>query len=89
MVAIKTLLALLPLALAAPLETRQSGSSTCGNHYYSQSQLSDAANAADGYVSDGSTAGGSTYPHQYKNYEGFDVSDPCSAPRDSQTPVLT
>ncbi|KAK3064069.1 hypothetical protein LTS18_010374 [Coniosporium uncinatum] len=74
---------ILPVALfavatiAAPLETRQSAT-TCGSTRYSYSQVNAAANAACNYVSSGGTAGGSTYPHQYNNYEGFDF--PVSGP---------
>ena len=45
---------------------------TCGNAYYSASEVADAADAACGYFQDGDTAGGSSYPHRYNNYEGFD-----------------
>lgn len=56
------------------LVTRQS-STTCGNQYYSSSEISDAANAACNYVQSGDEAGSSTYPHQYNDYEGFSFPD--------------
>jgi len=70
--------ALFPIAtIAAPLETRQSAT-TCGSTRYSYPQVNATANAACNYVSSGGTAGGSTYPHRYNNYEGFDF--PVSGP---------
>jgi hypothetical protein len=80
------LLCLAPVSLALPVESspvenaievRQS-SVTCGSTTYSSSQLSAARSAACNYVQDGDTAGSSTYPHQYNNYEGFDF--PVSGP---------
>ncbi|KUJ06437.1 ribonuclease-domain-containing protein [Mollisia scopiformis] len=70
--------ALLPLAvlitsaLASPvsLSVRQSAT-TCGDTVYSSDDVSTCANAAYSYYSEDSTAGGSTYPHTYNNYEGF------------------
>jgi len=44
----------------------------CGSNCYTSSQVSAARSAGYNYVRQGSTAGGSTYPHQYNNYEGFD-----------------
>lgn len=60
------------LAAAAPAELQRRDAATCGSVYYSSSAVSAAASASCDYVQDHSTAGGSTYPHQYKNYEGFE-----------------
>ncbi|OCK81873.1 ribonuclease-domain-containing protein [Lepidopterella palustris CBS 459.81] len=70
---ITLILALLPLTFAIPaaLQPRQC-STTCGNNCYTDSQINDALDAACGYVQDGSTAGGSKYPENYNDYEGFD-----------------
>jgi hypothetical protein len=51
----------------------------CGSNDYSSKAISDASSAACGYVTSGTTAGTSTYPHKYNDYEGFtfmDVSGP-------------
>ncbi|KAK4077790.1 uncharacterized protein Triagg1_3484 [Trichoderma aggressivum f. europaeum] len=67
-----SLLSLVAFASAAPLnELTKRDTATCGNVFYSASAVSAASNAACNYVRAGSTAGGSTYPHQYNNYEGF------------------
>ncbi|KAF2264849.1 guanyl-specific ribonuclease F1 [Lojkania enalia] len=55
-----------------PLEIRQSGSITCGSTTYTSSQVTGARNSGYNYVKQGGTAGGSSYPHTYNNYEGFD-----------------
>ncbi|KAF2873497.1 Ribonuclease/ribotoxin [Massariosphaeria phaeospora] len=44
----------------------------CGSTCYTSSQVTAARNSGYNYVRQGSTAGGSTYPHRYNNYEGFD-----------------
>ena len=56
----------------AALEARQSCYVKCGSTCYTSAQVSSARSAAYNYVKQGSTAGGSTYPHKYNNYEGFD-----------------
>ncbi|OJD31906.1 guanyl-specific ribonuclease f1 [Diplodia corticola] len=56
---------------AKPLEVRQSAT-TCGSTSYTAAQVRAAANAACSYYQAGDTAGSSTYPHTYNNYEGFD-----------------
>lgn len=56
----------------AALETRQSCYVKCGSTCYTSAQVSSARSAAYNYVKQGSTAGSSTYPHKYNNYEGFD-----------------
>lgn len=61
----------------AELEVRQS-STTCGNNYYSSSQVRAALNQGYGYYADDDEAGSSDYPHTYNNYEGFDF--PVSGP---------
>jgi hypothetical protein len=66
MFGLKTLLtvALVSAVAALPaLEVR--AATTCGSTSYT------AAAAACNYVKAGTTAGSSTYPHQYNNYEGF------------------
>jgi hypothetical protein len=60
------------LALSAPLLVERQSATTCGSDRYTSAQINAAANAACNYVTAGSTAGGSTYPHVYHNYEGFD-----------------
>lgn len=61
------------LAAIVPVEQlERRGGATCGNTFYS-AQAVDAANkAACKYVNDDETAGSSSYPHQYKNFEGFE-----------------
>jgi hypothetical protein len=66
---LSTILLLLSLTLATPVP--QSNDIYCGSDDYSAQAIADAANAACGYVSSGTTAGGSTYPHKYKDYERF------------------
>ncbi|KAL6797521.1 guanyl-specific ribonuclease Th1 [Trichoderma sp. SZMC 28013] len=67
-----SLLSLVAFASAAPVdELAKRDTATCGSVFYSASAVSAASNAACNYVRAGSTAGGSTYPHQYNNYEGF------------------
>ncbi len=67
-----SLLALVAFVSAAPLdELTKRDTATCGKVFYSASAVSAASNSACNYVRAGSTAGGSTYPHVYNNYEGF------------------
>lgn len=73
MFGLKSLLPIVLLSTAAALPTiEKRDATTCGSTDYSASQVSDAADAACSYVQDGTTAGGSSYPHTYNNYEGFD-----------------
>lgn len=72
------LLFLAPISLALPtsvvenaLETRQCYT-TCGSNCYTSSQVNAAKNSGYNYIKQGGTAGGSSYPHTYNNYEGFD-----------------
>jgi hypothetical protein len=44
---------------------------SCGKDNYTTSQVTAAQNAACGFVKSGSTAGSSTYPHSYRDTEGF------------------
>jgi hypothetical protein len=60
-------LLLLPLVLASPVPQDVE----CGLDDYTPDEINDAANAACNYLSQGSTAGGSKYPEQYNDYEGF------------------
>jgi hypothetical protein len=60
-------LLLLPLALASPVPQ----DIECGSDDYTPDEINAAANAACNYLSQGSTAGGSKYPEQYNDYEGF------------------
>lgn len=77
------LLFVAPLALAlptsvieAPAEAVEIGERacyvTCGSNCYTSAQVTAARNAGYNYYKQGSTAGSSTYPHKYNNYEGFD-----------------
>lgn len=65
-------LSLAAIVSAAPAELERRDEATCGSVHYSSSQVSSAAAASCKYVKNGGTAGGSSYPHQYKNYEGFE-----------------
>nr|P00652.2 RecName: Full=Guanyl-specific ribonuclease C2; Short=RNase C-2; Flags: Precursor [Aspergillus clavatus NRRL 1] len=67
-----TIAALLVPALAAPqgLDVRDCDY-TCGSHCYSASAVSDAQSAGYQLYSAGQSVGRSRYPHQYRNYEGF------------------
>ncbi|CVK85894.1 Guanyl-specific ribonuclease F1 [Fusarium mangiferae] len=69
---IASLAALVSLAVASPIESRQSSSATCGSTRYTAAQLRAAASAACQYYQNDDTAGSSTYPHTYNNREGFD-----------------
>lgn len=66
----------LPTAVESPVERDEVSERacyvTCGSHCYTSSQVTAARNAGYNYVKQGGTAGGSTYPHVYNNYEGFD-----------------
>ncbi|XWW97100.1 hypothetical protein V2A60_005081 [Cordyceps javanica] len=64
-------LSLVAVASAAPAELVSRDATTCGNVHYSAGQVDSASQAACKYVQNGGTAGGSTYPHKYNNYEGF------------------
>ncbi|KAI6812277.1 hypothetical protein KC340_g17173, partial [Hortaea werneckii] len=59
-------------AFAAPLLEERQSATTCGNNYYSSSQVRAAVNSGCNYVSQGGTACSGSYPHVYNNYEGFD-----------------
>ncbi|KAH7319627.1 Ribonuclease/ribotoxin [Stachybotrys elegans] len=66
------LLSLAALVAAAPAtELDRRVPATCGNVYYSAAAVSAASRAACNYVRNGGTAGSSSYPHRYNNYEGF------------------
>lgn len=69
---IPAFLSLVALVSAAPAELQRRGEATCGSVHYSSGQVTDASEAACKYVKNGGTAGGSSYPHQYKNYEDFE-----------------
>lgn len=43
---------------------------TCGDQYYSASEVSEAADAACQHFQDGTDV--NDYPHTYNNYEGFE-----------------
>ncbi|GKT67953.1 guanyl-specific ribonuclease F1 [Colletotrichum tofieldiae] len=45
---------------------------TCGPNVYSLTSVRSAADAACQHVEAGTTAGSSSYPHTYRNQEGFD-----------------
>jgi hypothetical protein len=59
-------------AAAAPSELVRRDTVTCGSTSYSAAQVSDAAEAACDLVQTKEKAGSSTYPHQYRNFEGFE-----------------
>lgn len=73
--------------IAAPVEiSKRQCYVQCGDNCYSSDQVSEASNAAYNYVQSGETAGSSTYPHVYNDYEGFDF--PVSGPY-YEFPILT
>ncbi|KAL9110096.1 MAG: hypothetical protein Q9227_005289 [Pyrenula ochraceoflavens] len=85
----KALLFLLPLTFASPLSlisrgdklvTRQSCVDTCGSVCYWQSDIDDALQKGYSLEQSGGKAGtgSGAYPHEYENYEGFDL--PVSGP---------
>ncbi|KAK1852492.1 guanyl-specific ribonuclease f1 [Colletotrichum chrysophilum] len=45
---------------------------SCGQTEYTLTEVRSAADAACQHVEDGTTAGSSSYPHTYRNQEGFD-----------------
>lgn len=60
------------LASAAPAaDIFRRAEATCGTVYYSASAVNAASVAACNYFRAGNTAGSSSYPHRYNNYEGF------------------
>lgn len=54
---------LLTAVVATALVHRRSGC-TCGNNYYTSTNIYDAISQAE-------SGGGGDYPHQYEDYEGF------------------
>jgi hypothetical protein len=77
------LLALAPFTLALPTSVVEAPVDieaiaeracyvTCGSNCYTSAQVTAARNSGYNYVKQGGTAGGSSYPHVYNNYEGFD-----------------
>jgi hypothetical protein len=44
----------------------------CGQNKYTIAQIQSASDAACNHMEDGTTVGSSSYPHQYRNLEGFD-----------------
>ncbi|KAI6008349.1 ribonuclease T1 [Pisolithus orientalis] len=55
---------LLTAVVATALVHRRSGGCTCGNNYYTSTNIYDAISQAE-------SGGGGDYPHQYEDYEGF------------------
>jgi len=64
-------LALIGSSLALPTALEERAATTCGSNYYTATQVNSAAQEACSYYNSGTTAGSSTYPHTYHNYEGF------------------
>ncbi|KAF2397951.1 ribonuclease [Trichodelitschia bisporula] len=67
-------LAVLSVALSAfalPTSLTERADITCGKSSYTSTQIAAAAQAACNYVQTGDTAGSSTYPHVYRDEEGF------------------
>ncbi|KAK2031146.1 ribonuclease [Colletotrichum zoysiae] len=58
-------------AQAVPTERLEKRGTTCGRNTYSTAQVNAASNAACAHIRSGTVAGGSSYPHRYNNYEGF------------------
>lgn len=72
MFGLKSLLTVALVAVVTALPTlEERAATTCGSTSYTASQVSAAAAAACQYYKAGTTAGSSTYPHKYNNYEGF------------------
>lgn len=65
------LLSLVALVSAAPAQLQRRADATCGSVYYTAAQVNQASTTSCNYVKSGGTAGSSTYPHVYNNYEGF------------------
>ncbi|KAH7309126.1 Ribonuclease/ribotoxin [Stachybotrys elegans] len=66
-----TFLSLVAAALAAPTELQARAPAVCGSVSYTSAQTNAASVAACNYVRNGGTAGSSSYPHTYRNDEGF------------------
>ncbi|KAK5989261.1 Guanyl-specific ribonuclease Th1 [Cladobotryum mycophilum] len=66
-----SIISLVALASAAPAELFKRDSATCGKVTYNDAAIQAAASSSCEHVQNGDTAGSSTYPHQYKNFEGF------------------
>lgn len=76
------LLFLAPISLALPTNVVDSPAEDsiearqcyvrCGSTCYTSAQVTGARNSGYNYIRQGGTAGGSSYPHRYNNYEGFD-----------------
>ena len=64
-------LALTAAVSAAPADLERRAAATCGTQYYTAAQVNAASVAACSHFKAGTTAGSSTYPHRYNNYEGF------------------
>ncbi|KAH8669729.1 guanyl-specific ribonuclease F1 [Tricladium varicosporioides] len=67
---------ILPLTLLLSASTalptlEERAAATCGTVSYTAAQVNAASQKACSYVQAGTTAGSSTYPHTYNNYEGF------------------
>jgi hypothetical protein len=82
---VASLLSLVALVSAAPADLQVRAATNCGGVAYTAARVQAAANAACNYVQNGGTAGSSTYPHRYNNYEGFDF--PVSGPY-NEFPIL-
>ncbi|KAF4121480.1 guanyl-specific ribonuclease, partial [Geosmithia morbida] len=64
-------LVLSAIVSAAPAEIQPRAAATCGSNSYTAAQVNEASVAACNHFKAGTTAGSSTYPHRYNNYEGF------------------
>ncbi|KAI9172583.1 Extracellular guanyl-specific ribonuclease [Paramyrothecium foliicola] len=65
------LISLVAGAAAAPAELQPRAAAVCGSVSYTAANTNAASSAACNYVRNGGTAGGSSYPHTYRNDEGF------------------
>ncbi|CEJ83173.1 Putative Ribonuclease/ribotoxin [[Torrubiella] hemipterigena] len=68
---ITALFSVLAVVSAAPAELERRAAATCGSTHYSAGAVDSASQASCQHVQNGDTAGSSTYPHKYNNYEGF------------------
>lgn len=65
-------LPLLALVYAALADAQARGGTSCGNTEYSATDINRASTAACEFVQQNGHAGSSTYPHEYRNFEGFE-----------------
>lgn len=65
-------ISLVALVYAGSADAQASAGTRCGNTEYSATDVNRASAAACEHVRNGGRAGSSTYPHEYRNFEGFE-----------------